>query len=133
MDKPAAVRLIRKSFRRALVAGPRSYEGAGAETDGRVGRRRQDHGGPDHAGPDPATGRDRGKCDKGTGRKVHHGALQELGWRQGRKELGDKRRKIPGKHYMKRAYEQLGQSATGKAEEYLWDEIVKVFGAKAGY
>ena len=71
--------------------------------------------------------------DKGTGRKVNHGALQELGWRQGRKELGDKRRKIPGKHYMKRAYEQLGQSATEKAEEYLWDEIVKVFGAKAGY
>lgn len=133
MDKKAAVRLIRKSFRRALVPVRDLTKSLAPKQTGLLASAVKILAGRSYRG----LVRQRIVIARGvtdSGKKAFHGSLQELGWKQGRMKLGDKRTKIIPKdaHYMKRAFDQLGQPASDKAEEYLWDEIVKVFGAKAG-
>ena len=126
MDKPAAVRLVRKSFRRALIPvrdrtkslAPVDTGALAAAVKIMVGRTTRGL-----IRQRVVIGRGKG-ADKGS---VFYGSPQELGFRIGPRKLGDKRRKIPAKHFMKEAYEQEGPGAAEKAEEYLWDEIQKIF------
>jgi hypothetical protein len=126
MDKPAAVRLVRKAFRRALVpVRDRTKELAPVKT-GALAAAVKIMAGRTNRGlirQRVVIGRGKG-ADKNS---VFYGSQQELGFRLGPRKLGNKRRKIEGKHFMKQAYDQTGQAASDRAEEYLWDEILKVW------
>ena len=54
-----------------------------------------------------------------------YGAFQEFGWTVGkRRRRGPTARKIPGKHFLKRAYDTGGPAAAATALNVIWNEIV---------
>jgi hypothetical protein len=125
MDKKAAVRLVRKAFRKALVpVKNRTQELAPKDTGAMAGAVKIFAGRTSRG-----LIRQRVVIGKGAYRgDQFYGSMQELGWKQGSRKLGDKREHIAGKRFMREAYNQTGPAAMEKAEEYLWDEIIKVFG-----
>ena len=52
-----------------------------------------------------------------------YGAFQEFGWRHGPRKLGDKRKKIEGKHFMERAVKEVGPQAIDVARAETVAEI----------
>jgi HK97 gp10 family phage protein len=52
-----------------------------------------------------------------------YGGFQELGWKVGSRKLGDGRKQVPGRHYMKRAADEVGRQALEATAAEIWAEI----------
>jgi hypothetical protein len=126
MEPKAAVRLIRKAFRRALVPVRNRTKELAPKKTGAMADAVKILAGRTSNG----LVRQRVVIGKGAYRgDQFYGSMQELGWKQGARKLGDKRQHIEAKRFMREAYNQEGHAAMDHAEQYLWDEIIKVFGA----
>jgi hypothetical protein len=123
MDKPAAVRLVRKGFRRALIpvrdataaAAPKRTGALAADVKILSGRTRKGI-----LAMRVVIGKGSYKGDR------FYGGFQEFGWRLGSRKRGPDRPKIEGKWFMHGAFLKEGPGAKANAEKYLWEEIQKV-------
>lgn len=51
--------------------------------------------------------------------RTYYGAFQEFGWRVGPRRLGNKRRQVPGKHFMREAFDSQKVEAAQVVTEQL--------------
>jgi hypothetical protein len=126
MEPKAAVRLIRKAFRRALIpVRNRTQEYAPKKTGAMAGAVKILAGRTSRG-----LVRQRVVIGKGAYRgDQFYGSMQELGWKIGPRKRGANRAHKEGTRFMRKAYNDEGPAALDHAEQYLWDEIVKLFGA----
>ena len=57
--------------------------------------------------------------------ETFYGAFQELGWKHGSRKLGNARKQIPGKHYMKRAAESKKEEAAQAVADVIAVGVVR--------
>src|SRR5437660_46187 len=113
MDRKTAIKVIRKSFRRALTPLKSRYAELAPKKTGALASSAKILSGGVRRG----LIRVRLVIGKGAYRgDTFYGSFQELGWKVGSRKLGDKRKKVIAKHFLRQTYEEGGQQASDVAE-----------------